>query len=92
MVARVAVWAAGKVGGRNPVPSEPQGARRSSAGLAGVFFSYCVRGINVTDPHGGVRDPPSFSSSLDMSQDKPSVVLVVGAQASEGPQDTHFWA
>ena len=49
MVARVAVWAAGKVGWRNPVPSEPQGARRSSAALAEVFVSDSVRGRNGTD-------------------------------------------
>ena len=31
------------------MPFEPQRARRSSAGLADVFFSYCDRGRNVTD-------------------------------------------
>ena len=55
MVARVAAWAARKVGGRSPVPSEPLRARRSSAGLAELLILFLIVEslVEMNFNHGG---------------------------------------
>ena len=82
MVARVAVWAAGKVGGRNPVPSEPQGAHRSSAALAEVFFSYCEPGRNVTDLKRKRMGPTRIKSGKEHAVQGPRVLIRLNARSA----------
>ena len=77
MVGRVAVWAAGKVGGLSPVPSEPLRARWSLGRARGVFFSYCVTGRNGTD-HVFKLYPCDGLRLCDQSNDNPTEKLTWG--------------